>query len=144
MSAKTKKAIILSAVGLAIILSVSGILAVSSQMWPRFEKVDPFAPNRIKAREDIFRKAVGERPPKFVVPPRGEEQTDAPPALSPGEKSTRTQDQESAAAAKLKEGKDFQAKGKIKEAKQCYDDVITKYPTSKAAEEAVTLYNTLK
>jgi hypothetical protein len=60
------------------------------------------------------------------------------------DQSKTPENDESAAAKKLKEAKTYLAEKKIDKAKECIQEIMEKYLSTKAAEEAINLSNDLK
>jgi hypothetical protein len=59
-------------------------------------------------------------------------------------KGPTTQDDETLAAEKLKQAKEYVAQNNVAKAKECCQEIIDKYGSTKALQEAVVLFNTLK
>ena len=59
-------------------------------------------------------------------------------------KEPPTQDDETIAAEKLKQAKEYVAQNNAAKAKECCQEIIDKYGSTKALQEAVVLFNTLK
>jgi hypothetical protein len=157
MLVSSRQAIVLGISLLALMGGVGGMVIVSRMpAAPAPKKIDFGA--AWKARmERRFGKAAVTPDPTDAPPLAGEasvsktEKTE-PKGKEKGQKNVSAdkskeptaQDDETIAAEKLKQAKDYVAQNNVAKAKECCQEIIDKYGNTKALQEAVVLFNTLK
>jgi hypothetical protein len=154
--------------GVSVAIVVTGVIAWASLLVWRTVQGDQRVitiPDRRERQdrfyESEFRQTYEDWPKDFKIPPRGGKlhETEPPPEKSrtldspnhrkPGAKAQPSADNakqadETAAAAKLKEAQDFKSRGEVAKAKQCCEEIISKYGETKTAAKAVELFNSLE